>query len=125
MYVSQLAYSVAQLTQISRCNNSFTNEQINALTTLALNTWPGTLRIFCALEPIVKFLMFGWVTDDLQQAISNDELGLLGQHELARAHEEDEAAVACQRIEKPWTAVDAQYWATKRMIEFLASVPAI
>lgn len=124
MYVSQLAHCVAQLTQLSRCNNSFTNDQINALATLALNTRPGTLRIFRALEPMVKFLIFGYVTDDLHQAILEDELGLLGRRELARAHDEDEAAVACQRIENPWTVVDAEYWATEKMNEILASVPA-
>lgn len=74
MCVSQLAHCVAQLTQISRCNNSFTIDQINALTTFTLNTRPGTIRIFRALELMVKSLMFGWVTDDLRQAILDDEL---------------------------------------------------
>lgn len=41
MFVPQLAHFVAQLTQIFRCNNSFTNDQINALATLAFNTRPG------------------------------------------------------------------------------------
>lgn len=124
MCVSQLAHYVAQLTQLSRCNNSFTNDQINALTTLALNTCPGTLHIFCALEPMVKFLMFGYITDNLHHTILEDELGLLGQHELICAHNEDEAAVACQRIENPWTVVDAEYWATKKMNEIIASMLA-
>lgn len=114
MCVSQLAHCVAQLTQIFRCNNSFTNDQINALATLAFNTQPGTIHIFHALEPMVKSLMFGWVTDDLYQAAWNDELSLLGRRELARAHDKDEAAVACQRIENPWQVVDAEYWATKK-----------
>lgn len=63
---------------------------------------------------MVKSLMFGWVTDDLYQAAWNDELSLLGRRELARAHDKDEAAVACQRIENPWQVVDAEYWATKK-----------
>ena len=115
---------MAQLTQISRCNNSFTNDQINALATFALNTRPGTIHIFRALEPMVKSLMFGWVTDDLYQTIWNDELSLLGQYELTRAHDEDEAAVKCQRIENPWKTVDAEYRATEKKNKFLASVPA-
>ena len=92
---------MAQLTQISRCNNSFTNDQLNALATFALNTQPGTIHIFCALEHMVKSLMFGWVTDDLYQTIWNDELSLLGQYELTHAYDEDEAAVKCQQIENP------------------------
>lgn len=69
--------------------------------------------------------MFGRITDDLRQAILDDELGLLGRHELARIHDEDEAAVACQRIENPWTAVDAESCAMGKMTEFLASMPAM
>ncbi|EYE98322.1 serine-proline rich protein [Aspergillus ruber CBS 135680] len=107
------------------CNNSFTINQINVLATFALNTRPGTIRIFRALELMVKPLMFGRITDDLRQAILDDELGLLGRHELARVHDEDETAVACQRIENPWTAVDAESYAREEMTEFLASMPAI
>lgn len=73
---------------------------------------------------MVKSLMFGWVTDDIYHTIWNDELSLLGQYELTRAHDEDEAAVACQRIENPWKTVDAEYWATEKKTKFLASVPA-
>ena len=73
---------------------------------------------------MVKSLMFGWVTDDLYQTIWNDELSLLGQYELTRAHDEDEAAVECQRIENPWKTVDAEYQAMEKKTKFLASVPA-
>lgn len=125
MCVSQLAHCVAQLTQVSRCNNSFTINQINVLATFALNTRPGTIRIFRALELMVRSLMFGQITDDLRQAILNDELGILGQRELARVHDEDETAVACQRIENPWTAVDAESCAREKMTEFFAGMPAM
>lgn len=53
--------------------------QINVLATFALNTRPGTIRIFRALELMVRSLMFGQITDDLRQAILDDELGILGQ----------------------------------------------
>lgn len=122
MYISQLAHYVAQLTQMSRCNNSFTNNQIDVLATFALNTRPGTIRVFRALESLVKSLMFGRVTDDLRHAILND--GLLSRHEMERAQNEDEVAVACQQIETPWTVVDVESCATKEMAEFLTSVPA-
>lgn len=69
--------------------------------------------------------MFGRITDDLCQAILDDERGLLGRHELARVHDEDEAAVACQWIETPWTAVDAESCAMEKLNEFLASIPAM
>ncbi|KAI2825393.1 hypothetical protein CBS147321_1041 [Aspergillus niger] len=121
MYVPQLAHFVAQLTQRFRCNDTFSNDQINALVTFALHTRPGTIRIFHALELAVKSLMFGEVTDDLQ-AILNDDFGLLGQHELARAHAEDNTALASQRIENPWTEIDTEKCATAKMHEFLASV---
>lgn len=91
----------------SRCNNSFTNHQINALVTFVLNTRPGTIRVFRALEPAVKSLMFEQVTDDLP-ALFNDESGLQRQNVLTCAHAEDEAALACQRVEYPWTEVDAK-----------------
>lgn len=74
---SHLAHYMTQLTQMSRRNNSFTNKQIYALATLAVNTRPGIIRVFRALEPLVKSLMFGRVTDDFRQAILNDQLGLL------------------------------------------------
>lgn len=67
--------------------------------------------------------MFGQVTDDLQ-TILDDKFGPLGQHELARAHAEDEAALARQRIENPWTEVDAEELATAKVREFLSSVLA-
>lgn len=107
------------------CNNSFTINQINVLATFALNTRPGTIRIFRALELMVRSLMFGQITDDLRQAILDDELGILGQRELARVHDEDETAVACQRIENPWTAVDAESCAREKMTEFFAGMPAM
>lgn len=121
MYISQLTHYVTQLTRMSRCNKSFTNYQIDILATLALNTRPGTVRVFRALEPLVKSLMFGTVTEGLRQAILNDDL--LGRHELERANDEDEVAVACQRIESPWTVVDTKSCAKKEMMKFLANVP--
>ena len=125
MCVSQLPHCVAQLTQISRCNNSFTINQINVLATFALNTRPGTIRVFRALELMVRSLMFGHITDDLRQAILDDELGILGRRELARVHDEDETAVARQRIENSWTAVDAESCAREKMTQFLAGMPAM
>jgi hypothetical protein len=122
MYISQLAHYVAQLTQMSRCNQSFTKGQIDVLVTFALNTRPGTIRVFRALEPLVKSLMFGRVTDDLRHAILND--GLLSRHKIERAQNEDEVAVAYQRIESPWTVVNAESCAKKEMAKFLASLPA-
>ena len=88
---------------MSRCNNSFTNNQIDVLATFILNTRPGTIRVFRALESFVKTLMFGRVKDDLRQVISNDGL----RHELKHAQDEDEVAVAYQRIESPWTIINA------------------
>lgn len=64
MCVSQLAHCVAQLTQISSCNNLFTIDQINVLAIFALNTRPGTIQIFRVRELIVKALMFEQITDD-------------------------------------------------------------
>lgn len=100
----------------SRCS------PIDVLATFALNTRPGTIRVFRALESLVKSLMFGRVTDDLRHAILND--GLLSRHEMERAQDEDEGAVACQRIKSPWTVVDVESCAAKEMAKFLASVPA-
>ena len=48
----------------------------------------------------------------------------LGQYELTRAHDEDEAAVKCQRIENPWKTVDAEYRVTEKKTKFLANMPA-
>lgn len=118
MCVSQLAYCVASLTQVSRCNDLFSILQTNALVTFVLNTRPGTIRIFCVLEPVVKSLMFEQVTDDLT-ALFNDESGLLGQNGLTHAHAEDEAALACQQIENPWTEINANECAMAKMHEFV------
>ena len=74
---------------------------------------------------MVRSLMFGHITDDLRQAILDDELGILGRRELARVHDEDETAVARQRIENSWTAVDAESCAREKMTQFLAGMPAM
>ncbi|RAK94828.1 serine-proline rich protein [Aspergillus ibericus CBS 121593] len=103
-------------------NATFTDIQMDVLITLALNTRPGTIRIFHELEPVVKPLIFGQVTEDLRQAILNDRLGFFGRNEMAHVQAEDEAAVACQRTEKPWTKVDAKHIAMEKMTEILASV---
>ncbi|ODM19126.1 hypothetical protein SI65_05743 [Aspergillus cristatus] len=100
------------------CNDSFSILQTNALVTFVLNTRPGTIRIFRALEPVVKSLMFEQVTDDLM-ALFNDESGLLGQNGLTHAHAEDEAALACQQIENPWTEINANECAMAKMHEFV------
>ncbi|GLA79172.1 hypothetical protein AtubIFM55763_002319 [Aspergillus tubingensis] len=104
-------------------NTTFTGHQIDVLVTLALNTRPGTVRVFHTLEPVVKSLMFGWVTEDLRQAILNGELGFFARHEMVHAQAEDEAAVACQRIESPWLEIDAHRVAIQKMTGFLAGVP--
>ncbi|GAA87892.1 conserved serine-proline rich protein [Aspergillus luchuensis IFO 4308] len=104
------------------CNDTFSNDQINALVTFASHTRPGTIRIFHALERVVKSLMFGQVSDDLR-AILNDESGFLGQNELARAHVEDETAIARQRMEHPWTEIDTEKHAGVKMQEFLSRAP--
>lgn len=67
--------------------------------------------------------MLGQVADELK-TILDDEFGPLGQRELARACAEDEAALARQKIENPWTEVDTEELATAKMREFLSSVLA-
>ncbi|GAA93089.1 conserved serine-proline rich protein [Aspergillus luchuensis IFO 4308] len=104
-------------------NTTSTGHQIDVLVTLALNTRPGTVRVFHTLEPVVKSLMFGWVTEDLRQAILNGGLGFFGRHEMVHAQAEDEAAVACQQIETPWLKIDAHRVAIQKMTGFLAGVP--
>ena len=120
MCVSRLGHYMTQMTQMSRYNKSFTNDEIDVLAAFVINTRPGTTRFFRALEPFVKSLMFGLVTDDLHQAISNNKLRL----DLKHAHDEDEVAVAYQRIGSPWPITDARSYANDEMTRFLASVPA-
>lgn len=67
--------------------------------------------------------MFGWVTEDLRQAILNGGLGFFGRHEMVHAQAEDEAAVACQQIETPWLKIDAHRVAIQKMTGFLSGVP--
>ncbi|ODM16671.1 hypothetical protein SI65_07636 [Aspergillus cristatus] len=68
------------------------------------------------LHPIAERI--AQVTDDLT-ALFNDESGLLGQNGLTHAHAEDEAALACQQIENPWTEINANECAMAKMHEFV------
>lgn len=118
---SQSIHRVTQLTlMFSRCNNSFTNSQIKVFVTFAQKTRPGTIRVFKALEPVVKALMFGQITYDLQKVIFDKDVGLLRPEEVACVRANDERALASQRTENLWQAVDAEKDAAQKMTEFLS-----
>ncbi|PWY96798.1 hypothetical protein BO94DRAFT_453418, partial [Aspergillus sclerotioniger CBS 115572] len=59
-------------------NDSFNKDEINALITLVLNTYPGTIHTFYELKPVVKSLMFRQITEDLCQAILNNKISIFG-----------------------------------------------
>lgn len=87
-----------------------------------MNTHSGTICTFHELEPVVKSLMFGQVTEGLRQAILNDEIGIFGRRRMAHTQAENAAAIARQRTENPWTNVDAKHIAMENMAKFLTNV---
>ncbi|KAI2941809.1 hypothetical protein CBS147321_5676 [Aspergillus niger] len=117
-----LGVGILQFTHVSSKNDSFNEDKINALVTLFLNTHPGTICTFHELEPVVKSLMFGQVTEGLRQAILNDEIGIFGRQRMAHTQAENAAAIARQRTENPWTNVDAKHIAMENMAKFLTNV---
>ncbi|CAK40084.1 uncharacterized protein An08g12080 [Aspergillus niger] len=113
---------LSQFTHVSSKDASFNEDKINALVTLVLNTHSGTICTFHELEPVVKSLMFGQVTEGLRQAILNDEIGIFGRRRMAHTQAENAAAIARQRTENPWTNVDAKHIAMENMAKFLTNV---
>ncbi|KAF4213883.1 hypothetical protein CNMCM6805_003964 [Aspergillus fumigatiaffinis] len=100
---------------------TFKPGHFNALTTLASYTRPGTIRLFHLLEPAVKCIMFGQVTDNVRDNISN----LLRSEALAIAVNEDSQALRRQETANFWMVVEATEPSRKeKMSELLAQLPA-
>ncbi|KAH2798327.1 hypothetical protein KXV23_004117 [Aspergillus fumigatus] len=99
---------------------TFVPRHFNALATLASYTRPGTIRIFQSLEPMVKCILFGRVTDDLRSDISR----LLAPEALAIAAHEDSQGLRRQETANSWIVVeDAESSRKERMAELLAQLP--
>ncbi|KAB8226956.1 uncharacterized protein BDW43DRAFT_28571 [Aspergillus alliaceus] len=101
-----------------RTIKGFKIDQIHALATLSLNTRPGSVRMLHSLEPVVKYILLGEIKSNLWQAILDGSL--LERDELICAYDEDQKALASQRIEFPWRVEDTISSAGKKMTEFLA-----
>jgi hypothetical protein len=109
-----------RLTSVHRYKETFVPRHFNALATLALYTRPGTIRIFHSLEPMVKCIMFGRVTDDLRSDISR----LPASEALAIAAHEGSQALRRQEAANSWIVVnDAESSGKERMAELLAQLP--
>jgi hypothetical protein len=110
-----------KLTSVHRNKTTFKPGHFNALTTLASYTRPGTIRLFHLLEPAVKCIMFGQVTDNVRDNISN----LLRSEALAIAVNEDSQALRRQETANFWMVVEATEPSRKeKMSELLAQLPA-
>lgn len=102
MYVSRTHDGLTNL--VCRCNDRFTNDQIDVFITFFLRTRAGTVRLFRSLRPIAASLLGGNLPENLREILSDDNTGLLSQKALACAHKEDlEAFWAQQKSEEPWT----------------------
>jgi hypothetical protein len=69
---------------------------------LASYTQPGTIHIFHSLEPIVKCIIFGRVTDDLRR----DIFSLLASEALAIAAHEDSQGLRRQGTANSWIMIE-------------------
>ncbi|KAJ5158896.1 uncharacterized protein N7500_008547 [Penicillium coprophilum] len=88
--------------------------------TFAQKTRPGTVRVFKALEPVVKHLMFRWITYDLRKAIFDIDDGLLRSKEMVSVREDDERALAFHWTEISWKVVDVKKDISQKMTKFLS-----
>ena len=113
-------FMLAPLTQIHRCSDKFTNDQIDAFITFVQYTRPGTVRLFQSLEPVAKSIMNGEVPMTFSQTILGDSTGPLTQNALAIAHNEDQQALALQWTDGTWVVEDTRDVADEKMAEFLA-----
>ncbi|KAA8649422.1 uncharacterized protein ATNIH1004_002093 [Aspergillus tanneri] len=100
-------------------NHKFTNAQIDALVTYVSNTHPGTVRLLHRLESIAKPLILGELPMDLIEEIQNNRSSILGECELSHAITDDETALVSQLRERPWTVIDSNFLAIKKIAEFL------
>lgn len=111
-----------RLISVHRYKETFVPRHFNALATLASYTRPGTIRIFQSLEPMVKCILFGRVTDDLRSDISR----LLAPEALAIAAHEDSQGLRRQGTANSWIVVeDAESSRKERMAELLAQLPPV
>lgn len=81
----------------------FTNAQVDALITYVSRVRPGTIRLLPSVNPIMRTLIRGEVPRDLASALHLDGFPLFDKAKLSRAHDEDNAALADQCLEAPWT----------------------
>lgn len=101
MYVSRTLDGLTNL--VCRCNDRFTNDQIDIFITFFLRTRAGTVRLFRSLRPIAASLIGGSLPEDLREILSDDNTGLLSQKALTCAYKEDLEAFWSQKTEEPWT----------------------
>ncbi|BCR83586.1 uncharacterized protein ACHE_10988S [Aspergillus chevalieri] len=84
-------------------SDMFTNAQVNALITHVSRVRPGTIRLLPSINPIMRTLIRGEVPRGLVSALHLDGFPLFDQAKLSRANDEDDAALADQCLEAPWT----------------------
>lgn len=83
----------------------FTNAQVNALITHVSRVRPGTIRLLPSINPIMRTLIRGEIPRDLVSALDLDGFPLFDEAKLSQANYEDDAALADQCLEVPWTNV--------------------
>ncbi|KAF7164509.1 hypothetical protein CNMCM6106_001027 [Aspergillus hiratsukae] len=100
-------------------NDTFSNDQINALITFALRTRPGTIHLYRSLEPVAMLLLSGKLPANLRQILMDANTGLLRYDALEDARTKDENASRSQETAYPWKVENTKPYAEKTATDFL------